>query len=244
VLSGEAHVRAVAAAQPFVSGAISKTCNLPSSASREDVAGLYRLAWASGLKAVAVFRDGAKGSQPLTVGPPAAGRSAALSWGDRVKMPDERNSVTRKFCLEGHDFYFHVGLVGGRPMELFIKGSAKEGTLVGGLLDQLGVAISLALQHGVPLAKLVEKMIGTSFEPSGWTGDPEFPYARSCLDAFAQWARARWPGAGGDDAKAEALARPIDISGRQCPKGCGPMSQDGTCWRCDVCGASSGGCGG
>ena len=288
VLSGEAHVRMVAAVQPYLSGGVSKTCNLPSTATVEDVDYLYRLAWGTRCKAVAIYRDGSKGSQPLTVGAPtaapvtplapvttlvsalAATPAAPLAWGDRRRLPDERPSVTRKFCIEGHDFYFHIGLVeqdgsavdmtgpvdlfSKRPLELFIDGAAKEGTLVGGLLGALGVAVSMMLQHGASFDKALEKWIGTKFDPAGWLGDPEFPQATSPLDAFARWARARFHGpvlpmdAAGDSAPAPAPApapvRRVDLSGRGCPRGCGPMRQEGTCWRCDICGDSTGGCGG
>jgi len=306
VLSGEAHVRMVAAVQPYLSGAVSKTCNLPASASVEDVERLYRLAWETGCKAVAIYRDGSKGSQPLTVGAPvvapaavsvaaptavsvaaptavpvaapaavpvAAPAGSTLAWGDRRRLPDERPSVTRKFCIEGHDFYFHIGLVeqdgsaidmtkpvdlfSKRPLELFIGGAAKEGTLVGGLLDALGVAVSMMLQHGASFDKALEKWIGTKFDPAGWLGDPEFPQATSPLDAFAGWARARFHGTplsigapaandGSTDAPAptHTPARRVDLSARGCPRGCGPMRQEGTCWRCEVCGDPTGGCGG
>lgn len=258
VLRAEAHVLMVAAVQPYLSGAVSKTVNMPASATPEDVSRVYRLAASQKLKAVAIFRDGSKGSQPVTVGkapritskaPPAdppplpllpapapAGDDLALVWGQRRKMPAERRSVCRRFCLEGHDLYVHVGFHDdGTVGEFFFQSSAKEGTTLSGILDALARSVSVALQHGAPLDKILDDFAGTKFEPSGWLGDEEFRSATSFLDAVAQWARARFlPG----------TPPPAGLSGRPCPSGCGPMLQEGTCWRCPSCGGSSGGCGG
>src|SRR5271155_4307487 len=189
------HLRMMAAAQPFISGAISKTVNLPENASVEDIMEAYLQAWKLGLKAVAVYRDGCKKSQPLS----AAGSSTANSSKDdarvaapavheeanlqappravRHRLPDERASVTHKFNVGGHEGYITVGLYpSGEPGELFIT-MAKEGSTVSGLMDSFALAVSIALQHGVPLKLFCDKFAHTRFEPSGWTSNTELGYA-------------------------------------------------------------------
>jgi ribonucleoside-diphosphate reductase alpha chain len=191
------HIRMMAAAQPFISGAISKTVNLPSDATVEDVQDAYFESWKQGLKAVAIYRDGCKRTQPLSTsktdpglvkggaataaiaevpvknGPPAAVRR---------KLPDERQSLTHKFSIAGHEGYIHVGLYEtGEPGEIFVK-MAKEGSTISGLMDSFATAISLALQHGVPLRLLVDKFSRTRFEPYGFTENPEIPRASSIMD--------------------------------------------------------------
>lgn len=251
-LRPEAHVLMVAAAQPFISGAISKTTNLPSTATREDVSRVYRLAAERGLKAIALYVDGSKGSQPINAaGAKEEKKDKALQWGDRRKLPHERRSTTRKLELGGHDFYFHVGLFeDGTAGELFAC-AAKEGSVVSGLMDLFGTTFSLALQHGCPLETLLDKIRGTRFEPAGWTGDPEFPQASSFADFLAQWLSKRategWPvkGVSSSVARVEAaVGSTPNLSGKLC-RGCSdPMIQDGLCWKCVSCGKSEGGCGG
>jgi ribonucleoside-diphosphate reductase alpha chain len=199
----------MAAVQPFLSGAISKTVNVPYRSSVEDISRLYTLAWEHGLKCVAVYRDGCKRSQPLDTGDrdairwehPQVGRALAHLAGllgvaefdgaedlarraaqpRRRKLPDERRSVTRKFSIAGHDGYLHVGLhEDGTPGELFVRMS-KEGSTISGLLDAWATTFSIALQYGAPLAKLCEKGMGTSFPPAGFTGD-DLRSARSVVD--------------------------------------------------------------
>jgi ribonucleoside-diphosphate reductase alpha chain len=186
------HIRMMAAAQPFISGAISKTVNLPPDATIEDVQEAYLQSWKQGLKAVAIYRDGCKRTQPLSTsktdpglakgavaaepvknGPPAAVRR---------KLPDERQSITHKFSVAGHEGYIHVGLYQtGQPGEIFVK-MAKEGSTISGLMDSFATAISLALQHGVPLRLLCDKFSRTRFEPYGFTENPEIPRASSIMD--------------------------------------------------------------
>ena len=201
------HIRMMAAAQPFLSGAISKTVNLPADASVEDVEAAYLEAWKHGLKAIAIYRDGCKRTQPLStskidpglssrtpmsntlgraIAPapvPETGAPAAV----RRKLPDERRSVTHKFSVAGHEGYVHVGLYeNGQPGEIFVR-MAKEGSTISGLMDSFATAISLALQHGVPLKLLVDKFSRTRFEPSGFTGNPAIPRATSIMDYLFRW---------------------------------------------------------
>ena len=283
VLRPEAHVLMCAAVQPFLSGAISKTVNLPADCTIEDIGAMYQLAWREGMKAVAVYRDGCKGSQPLKVKtehiedptkisaqemhdmpPEQAIPLQIAAWVStmpptRRRLPAEVKTVRRKIELEGHDFYFHIGLYpDGRPGEMFVS-SQKEGSIVKALLDQLATAVSIALQYGAPFDVFLSKMAGTRFDPSGFTGDPEFPAASSFLDAFAQWARKRFSNPSAPAVEESSPARPEEsqppaapaastrersLSGRLCRNGCGPMLQDGTCWRCAACGDNTGGCGG
>jgi ribonucleoside-diphosphate reductase alpha chain len=205
------HLKMMAATQPFISGAISKTVNLPNNASVEDIMEAYLQAWKLGLKAVAVYRDGCKQSQPLS----AAGSATALSKKEdagiraaapqveeenlnappravRHKLQEERASITHKFNVGGHEGYITVGLYpNGDPGELFIT-MAKEGSTVSGLMDSFECAVSLALQHGVPLRLLCEKFAHTRFEPSGWTGNTEIGFAKSIMDYIFRWLQLRF----------------------------------------------------
>jgi ribonucleoside-diphosphate reductase alpha chain len=203
------HLRMMAAAQPFISGAISKTVNLPENASVEDIMEAYLQAWKLGLKAVAVYRDGCKKSQPLS----AAGTKTANSSKDdprpgaaapqednlnappravRHKLQEERASITHKFNVGGHEGYVTVGLYpSGEPGELFVK-MAKEGSTVSGLMDSFALAVSLALQHGVPLKVFCEKFAHTRFEPSGWTNNPDIGFAKSIMDYIFRWLQLRF----------------------------------------------------
>jgi ribonucleoside-diphosphate reductase alpha chain len=251
------HIKMMAAAQPFLSGAISKTVNLPNDCSVEDIAEAYLEAWRQGIKAVAIYRDGSKGSQPLNVSTDAqkdeakkkdaddkaaaiaaataaaneaaaaviaAEREAAAASLHRVaaleahirdlaeaslqnadasdsqappravrhRLPSERASVTHKFSIAGHEGYITVGLYpNGQPGEIFIR-MAKEGSTVSGLMDSFATAISLALQHGVPLKVLCEKFAHTRFEPSGWTGNEQIGYAKSVMDYLFRWMQLRF----------------------------------------------------
>jgi ribonucleoside-diphosphate reductase alpha chain len=205
------HLRMMAAAQPFISGAISKTVNLPNSASVEDIMEAYLQAWKLGLKAVAIYRDGCKQSQPLS----AAGTATALSKKEestramatapheeenlnappravRHKLQEERASITHKFNVGGHEGYITVGLYpDGSPGELFIT-MAKEGSTVSGLMDSFALAVSIALQHGVPLKLYCEKFAHTRFEPQGWTNNPEIGFAKSIMDYIFRWLQLRF----------------------------------------------------
>ena len=192
-ISAMGHIRMMAAAQPFISGAISKTVNQPADASVEELETAYMEAWKAGLKAIALYREGCKRTQPVTTSKtdPGAQRTAAQLAGPpnivRRKLPDERRSVTHKFSVAGHEGYIHVGLYeNGEPGEIFVR-MAKEGSTISGLMDSFATAISLALQYGVPLKLFVDKFSRTRFEPSGFTGNPALPRASSIMDYLFRW---------------------------------------------------------
>jgi ribonucleoside-diphosphate reductase alpha chain len=206
------HLRMMAATQPFISGAISKTVNLPENATVEDIAQAYIEAWKQGIKAVAVYRDGCKKSQPLSAAGTATAKSSAASASGvaqppsavmeqdpeappraiRHRLAEERLSVTHKFNVGGHDGYITVGLYkNGEPGEVFIT-MAKEGSTVSGLMDCFATSISLSLQHGVPLKLLCEKFAHTRFEPSGWSTNPEIGHAKSVMDYIFRWLQLRF----------------------------------------------------
>jgi ribonucleoside-diphosphate reductase alpha chain len=225
------HIRMMAATQPFLSGAISKTVNLPSDCTVEDIEDAYIQAWNMGLKAIAVYRDGCKRTQPLSTNKEQATsngsqvkaravlqdedvlelldpeerrmiedlrarrkRPAGPPAAVRYKLPPERSSFTHKFAVGGHEGYVTVGLYeDGQPGEIFVR-MAKEGSVIAGLMDSFATAVSLALQHGVPLSVLCEKMKGTRFEPSGFTGNPDIPIATSIMDYLFRWLSMRFLG--------------------------------------------------
>jgi ribonucleoside-diphosphate reductase alpha chain len=192
-IAAEGHVRMMAAVQPFISGAISKTVNLPNSATVEDVSDIYTLGWRLGLKAIAIYRDGSKRTQPLSTsdGSKATAGAAAASGEPatpvRRRLPDDRAALTHKFSVGGQEGYITVGLYDdGSPGEVFVKMS-KQGSTVSGLMDSVAIAWSMALQHGVPIESLISKYIDHRFEPSGFTGNPRIPMARSVVDYLARW---------------------------------------------------------
>ena len=180
----------MAAAQPFLSGAISKTVNMPAETTAEEIADAYLWGWKLGLKALAIYRDGSKRSQPLNTkseADKAAEKDKQLSRPRRERLPDTRASITHKFNVGGHEGYINVGLYpDGRPGELFIT-MAKEGSTVGGLMDAFGTAISICLQYGVPLEVLVNKFSHTRFEPMGHTTNPDIRIAKSVVDYIFRW---------------------------------------------------------
>ncbi len=190
------HVKMMAAAQPFISGAISKTVNMPENATPDDIMEVYLEGWRMGLKAIAIYRDGSKRSQPLNTAldtkktaadpiPAVTAESAARAV--RRKLPDERRAITHKFDIQGHEGYITVGIYeDGRPGEIFLVMS-KEGSTISGLMDAFATSISLALQYGVPLEVLVKKFAHTRFEPSGFTKNPEIPIAKSITDYIFRW---------------------------------------------------------
>ena len=192
------HVKMMAAAQPFISGAISKTVNMPEHATPEDIMEVYLEGWRMGLKAIAIYRDGSKRSQPLNtsrddkkqVRATAVATSTAPSEPARAmrhKLPDERRAITHKFDIQGHEGYITVGIYeDGTPGEIFLVMS-KEGSTISGLMDAFATSISLALQYGVPLEVLVKKFAHTRFEPSGFTKNPEIPIAKSITDYIFRW---------------------------------------------------------
>ena len=226
-IAANGHIRMMAAAQPFISGAISKTINLPNNASVDDFKKAYRLSWELGLKANALYRDGCKLSQPLNsmaseedaaeedelgveagreevvtevakVAQQIANKAEPAAQVDNIveriierpmrkRLPDRRPAINHKFSVAGHEGYLTVGLYeDGTPGELFIT-MAKEGSTIGGLMDSLGIAISVALQYGVPTESLVNKFTHQRFEPSGMTHNPDIPFAKSLVDYIFRW---------------------------------------------------------
>jgi len=202
------HLRMMAATQPFLSGAISKTINMPEESTVEEVTQAYIESWKLGLKAVAIYRDNSKKSQPLSasgkdgkkderqdskvVEMPVPEQKELFLYAQRRKLPNERASRTHKFSIGGHEGYLTVGMYeDGAPGEIFIK-MAKEGSTLSGIMDGFALSVSISLQYGVPLKALIDKFIHTRFEPSGFTGNPEIPYAKSVLDYIARWLGSRF----------------------------------------------------
>jgi ribonucleoside-diphosphate reductase alpha chain len=187
------HIKMMGAVQPFISGAISKTVNLPNEASIDDVADAYNQAWRHGLKAIAIYRDGSKKVQPLsTSSGSATNEQPSVPVPVRRKMPDTRTSLTHKFSIEGHDGYITVGLYeDGTPGEIFLS-MAKQGSTVSGLMEAFGRAISYALQYGVPLTDLVRNFSHMRFEPMGRTENRDIPVAQSIIDYVFRWLASRY----------------------------------------------------
>jgi ribonucleoside-diphosphate reductase alpha chain len=184
------HLKMMGAVQPFISGAISKTINMPSDVTVEEIMQAYIEAWKLGLKAVAIYRDGSKRTQPLNTSKEDRKEQRAdtkESLPFRRKLPDERKSITHKFDIAGHEGYITVGMYEDeQPGEIFITMS-KEGSTISGLMDSFATAISMALQYGVPLRVLVDKFSHMRFEPSGFTKNPDIPMAKSIMDYIFRW---------------------------------------------------------
>src|SRR4051812_296840 len=207
------HVRMMGAIQPFLSGAISETVNMPEAATAEEIERVYMEGWKLGLKAIAIYRDNSKRSQPLSTGKKSGGETAdAAAVSEEVeklrkqlaraqaeaalphrrRLPAERSAVTHKFDIAGHEGYITVGLYpDGQPGEIFLK-MAKEGSTVSGLMDSFATTVSVALQYGVPLRDLVNKFAHVRFEPSGFTGNQEIPIAKSIVDYIFRWLGSRF----------------------------------------------------
>ncbi len=265
------HIRMMGAAQPFISGAISKTINMPEESTVEDIMDAYTESWKLGLKAVAIYRDGSKKVQPLSSGigskgerkaSAAAAAAAAPQVVEKIvyrpvrrKLPDERASVTHKFSIGGHEGYITVGLYeDSTPGEVFIS-MAKEGSTISGLMDTLATSISYGLQYGVPLKFLVEKFSHVRFEPSGWTGNPQVPYAKSIIDYIFRWLGARFLGiTEASEAVVTPKLRPTETEPQQalpfeanvvsdaplCSECGSMMTRNGSCYKCENCGGTSG----
>ena len=262
------HVRMMAAAQPFLSGAISKTVNVPTDYTPADIADIYIQSWKLGLKAVAIYRDGCKRTQPLNTG-----RDEVVKDKVRIekvieyrpvrrKLPNERMARTHKFSIAGHDGYITVGLYeDGTPGEIFLV-MAKEGSIISGMMDAFATSVSLALQYGVPLQVLCDKFSHTRFEPSGFTGNPEIPIAKSLMDYIFRWLDLRF-GEAAQKARAEEApvkAAPVKLPAPSltaeeehehevfkaqadappCHVCSSIMIRSGACYKCFNCGATSG----
>jgi ribonucleoside-diphosphate reductase alpha chain len=179
------HIKMMGAAQPFISGAISKTVNMPNTATVEDILRAYSESWRLGLKAIAIYRDGCKRTQPLNTS--AETDDAQKYKAVRHRLADERTAITHKFSVAGHEGYITVGLYeSGQPGEIFITMS-KEGSTISGLMDAFATSVSMALQYGVPLRVLVEKFSHMRFEPSGFTNNKDIPIAKSVCDYIFRW---------------------------------------------------------
>jgi ribonucleoside-diphosphate reductase alpha chain len=291
-ISWRGHLRMMAAAQPFLSGAISKTINMPEESTVEDILEAYMESWKLGLKAVAIYRDNSKRSQPLSAAGkkeeekaaapakaagaapapaevPSAEQQELFARAKRHKLPNERDSITHKFSVGGHEGYLTVGKYeDGAPGEIFIK-MAKEGSTLSGIMDAFALSVSIALQYGVPLRALVDKFVNSRFEPSGYTGNREIRYAKSIVDYIGRWlggkfispdyldgeaaaaevetvakpaAPAPAPVAVGKAAEPETATRPrAAIDDAPYCSECGMlMTPNGSCYKCSNCGSTSG----
>lgn len=245
-ISYMAHLKMMAACQPFISGAISKTVNMPNSASVEDIRLAYTEAWKMGLKCVAIYRDGSKRSQPLST---KKSTPATELNPKRNRMPDTRTAITHKFDVAGHEGYLTVGFFeNGMPGELFVQ-MAKEGSTIGGLMDTIGTLTSVALQYGVPLSTLVNKFSHQRFEPSGFTKNPKIRQATSVIDYVFRWMEtleADIPGAPclrTPEEPQSVLDKSVahfQQDAPACPK-CGHIVvRNGSCYKCNNCGESLG----
>jgi ribonucleoside-diphosphate reductase alpha chain len=261
------HIKMMGAVQPFLSGAISKTVNMPNDATVDDIMGAYIEAWRLGIKAIAIYRDGSKRTQPLSTKKTSEQlekQPVQEARPVRRKLPDERHSITHKFSVGGHEGYITVGLYpDGKPGEIFITMS-KEGSVVSGLMDSFATAISLALQYGVPLETLVNKFAHMRFEPSGVTNNPQIRFAKSIMDYIFRWLALKFlppeQQPAGEVASienhtglaekalepvqtlraAEQLVFQLQADAPPCPE-CGSiMVRNGACYKCLNCGATSG----
>jgi ribonucleoside-diphosphate reductase alpha chain len=221
-----AHLKVMSAAQPFISGAISKTVNVPNNCTADEIRNVYIEAWRMGLKCVAIYRDGSKMSQPLNTAKQATEEAetlkqtvaklqteidslrALIGQPVRRRMADTRTSITHKFDIAGHEGYFTVGLYDdGTPGEMFITMS-KEGSTIGGLMDTIATLTSVSLQYGVPLQDLVRKFANQRFEPSGYTKNPQIRLATSLVDYIFRWMGINFIPGYGDNAKGNGDGAP------------------------------------
>ncbi len=295
-ISWRGHLRMMAAAQPFISGAISKTINMPEESTVEDIMEAYIESWKFGLKAVAIYRDNSKRSQPLSAAgkkeddktsataTPATASAAVVAVAplaeavpaqqnlfpgtQRRKLSAERDSITHKFSIGGHEGYLTVGKYSdGTPGEIFIK-MAKEGSTLSGIMDAFALSVSISLQYGVPLRALVDKFVNSRFEPSGYTGNPQIRYAKSIVDYIGRWLGGKFISPDYLDADAAAAvtteavptmiaATPASLlitpgpetstrsraaidDAPSCSE-CGMlMTPNGSCYKCANCGSTSG----
>jgi ribonucleoside-diphosphate reductase alpha chain len=207
-ISHMGHIKMMGAVQPFISGAISKTVNLPQEATVEDIADAYTQAWHLGVKALAIYRDGSKTAQALrtdaqkgveapadvdAIVEQAVTKALAEAGPKRKRMPRERQSLTHKFSIGGHEGYITAGMYAdGSVGEIFLTDIGKEGSTLRGMMNSFATAISIALQYGVPLETLVQKFSYMRFEPEGITGNPEIPFAKSMPDYIMRWLASRF----------------------------------------------------
>ncbi|HEY8767074.1 MAG TPA: vitamin B12-dependent ribonucleotide reductase [Dehalococcoidia bacterium] len=262
------HIKMMGAVQPFVSGAISKTVNLPEDATVEDIDQAYIEGWKHGLKALAIYRDGSKRAQVLSTSKDDSSAKAAPAGPVRRRLPPTRVSVTHKFAVEGHEGYITAGLYeDGSPGEIWLT-MAKEGSTLSGMMDAFATSISLALQYGVPLRDLVNKFSHMRFEPSGRTENSEIPVAQSIVDYIFRWMASQFLsedekeefGVLSAAVKAKMMAQEFTADGKAVTgipltnghsnttqtdappcANCGwIMTRAGTCYKCDNCGSTTG----
>lgn len=257
------HIRMMGAAQPFISGAISKTVNMPADATVDGVTEAYLEAWREGLKAVAIYRDGCKQTQPLNTGKSVEVAKTVEARPTRRRLQNDCRSERHKFEIAGHEGYIHVGFYeDGTPGEIFIK-MAKEGSTISGLMDTIATLTSMSLQYGVPLEVLVNKFAHVRFEPSGFTKNPEIPMAKSLTDYIFRFLGARHLSA--EQRREVGLAEVVIAEARPAVRGevesaprvstvtfspqadapscsdCGAiMVRNGSCYKCLNCGSTSG----
>ncbi len=271
-ISWQGHIKMMAAAQPFISGAISKTVNMPEDSIVEDIQGAYEMGWKLGLKALAIYRDGSKAWQALATSKSKLEEKLSPEPAKRVKLPNTRNAINHKFTLDGHDVYVNVGhYKDGKPGELFLT-IAKEGSTMSGIMDGLATSLSIGLQHGVPLEAYTKKFIGSSFEPNGLVqeGDKEkIHIAKSLLDYLGRWLGNRYVDGfgnpsgeennleknlnGNDETKLEFISRTDKSNIQAKPRGpkanifcnsCGNVNSTYKIGECQVfCDTNFGGCG-
>jgi ribonucleoside-diphosphate reductase alpha chain len=208
-------------------------------------------AWKLGLKAIAVYRDGCKRSQPLNTTADNVIQGAQVKYtAQRERLPDERRSITHKFSVGGHEGYIHLGFYDdGRPGEIFVK-MAKEGSTISGLIDALCTGVSIALQYGIPLEVFIRKHINTKFDPSGWTNNENIRHASSVIDYIFRWLALKTgvqldqPAVSRNQAaQAPTIAlgvQPHDNDAPSCHECGNIMVRSGSCYRCVNCGATSG----
>jgi ribonucleoside-diphosphate reductase alpha chain len=207
-ISHMGHLKMMGAVQPFISGAISKTVNLPQESTVEDIADAYTQAWHLGVKALAIYRDGSKTAQALrtdaqkdapakvdvdAIVEAAVSKALKEAGPRRKRMPRTRQSITHKFSIAGHEGYITAGMYeDGSVGEIFLTDIGKEGSTLRGMMNSFATAISISLQYGVPLETLVEKFSHMRFEPEGITGNPEIPFAKSMPDYIMRWLASRF----------------------------------------------------
>ena len=236
IISPLGHLKMMAAVQPFISGAISKTVNLPASSSVEEIESIYIDAWKMGLKAVALYRDGSKRTQPLQTKTASAQVAAKeIARPARRGLPAERASITHRFSVGGLKGYITTGLYQeGTPGEIFLT-VAKEGSTLSGVMDAFATAVSLGLQHGVPLETFIKKFKFTRFEPSGFSQNSEIPFATSIIDYIFRWLEQKF-----SPSTKEAIHR-FDDAPPCTSCGSSMMVRQGNCYICLQCG-TQGGC--
>jgi ribonucleoside-diphosphate reductase alpha chain len=257
------HIKMMGAVQPFISGAISKTVNVPENITVEQIADLFTQAWKMGVKAIAIYRDNSKRTQPLNTTQGAKSKEVEFKP-VRRKLPSVRKAITHKFSIGGHEGYITVGMYDdGQPGEIFLV-MAKEGSAISGLMDSFATAISLALQYGVPLKVLIDKFSHVRFEPSGHTGNAEVPFAKSIVDYIFRWLASKFLSheeqiqtgvhvinksdsrapdihAGRNPAPLNDLKSMYALDDAPTCAGCGSiMVRNGSCYKCMNCGETSG----